>query len=221
MTVSYDNPLQEGVAVFMRACDQPDLLQADREPVPLPIDRHDLRLKLIREEGIVELSKAVMEQDLVEAIDALIDTVYVTLGAGVEMGRDFSYAVATQMNREEKDLLSESEILFKISHHAGTITTMYGFLAHALRRFDDKEARHWLARIIQIALGAFKDFGLDPQPFFDEVQRANMSKLDPKTGKAILGQGEDVDGHPLGKVLKGPNYRAPDLESIYRRMRNP
>lgn len=48
--------------------------------------------------------------------------------------------------------------------------------------------------------------GLDLTPAWEEVHRSNMSKL-----------GED--GQPVfredGKVLKGPNYFEPDLESVY------
>jgi len=41
---------------------------------------------------------------------------------------------------------------------------------------------------------------------WNEVFLSNMSKLDPETGKAI--KRED------GKVMKGPNYRAPKLENF-------
>ena len=40
---------------------------------------------------------------------------------------------------------------------------------------------------------------------FDEVQRSNMSKLG-KDGKPIYNQ--------AGKVMKGPNYFAPDLNKF-------
>jgi len=44
-----------------------------------------------------------------------------------------------------------------------------------------------------------------------EVHRGNMSKLD-DNGKAIRSDG--TDGKPLHKILKGPNYVAPDLKSV-------
>lgn len=46
-----------------------------------------------------------------------------------------------------------------------------------------------------------------------EVHRGNMSKLD-ENGKAIRSDG--TDGYPLNKILKGPNYVAPDLLTVLR-----
>lgn len=48
-------------------------------------------------------------------------------------------------------------------------------------------------------------FGLPLQPAFNRVHASNMSKL-------------DADGNPIyredGKVMKGPNYRPPNLEDL-------
>ena len=56
---------------------------------------------------------------------------------------------------------------------------------------------------IYVLIGMAVAFGFDLQGAFDEVQRSNMSKL-------------GADGKPLyredGKVLKGPNFRPPQLE---------
>jgi predicted HAD superfamily Cof-like phosphohydrolase len=55
--------------------------------------------------------------------------------------------------------------------------------------------------------GALCEFGLQgiAREAFEEVHRSNLSKL-------------DADGHPIkredGKILKGPNYTPPDLETI-------
>lgn len=43
------------------------------------------------------------------------------------------------------------------------------------------------------------------------VQASNMSKLDDE-GKPIISDG--TDGKPKGKVLKGPNYVAPDMQPV-------
>lgn len=48
-------------------------------------------------------------------------------------------------------------------------------------------------------------------PGLAEVHRGNMSKLD-ENGKPIRSDG--TDGYPLGKILKGPNYVAPDLVTV-------
>lgn len=47
-----------------------------------------------------------------------------------------------------------------------------------------------------------------------EVHRGNLSKLD-ENGKAIRSDG--TDGYPLNKILKGPNYVAPDLLTVLRK----
>jgi len=62
-----------------------------------------------------------------------------------------------------------------------------------------------LTDILYVVYGAGHAFGLDLDRCFAEVQRSNMSKL-----------GED--GKPIyredGKVLKGPNYREPNLYEV-------
>lgn len=62
-----------------------------------------------------------------------------------------------------------------------------------------------LTDILYVVYGAGHAFGIDLDACFDEVHRSNMSKLGP-------------DGEPIyredGKVLKGPDYFDPDLESI-------
>ena len=49
------------------------------------------------------------------------------------------------------------------------------------------------------------------QAGWDEVYKSNASKLG-HDGKAIRSDG--TDGKPVGKIIKGPNYVAPDLVSI-------
>ncbi len=62
-----------------------------------------------------------------------------------------------------------------------------------------------LADILYVVYGAALEYGIPLDEVFDEIHRANMSKL-------------DADGSVLrredGKVLKGPNYKAPDIEAI-------
>ena len=64
-----------------------------------------------------------------------------------------------------------------------------------------------LADLVYVTYGMAIEFGIRLDAVFDEVQRSNMSKL-----------GED--GKPIyredGKVLKGPNYREADGESVLR-----
>lgn len=60
--------------------------------------------------------------------------------------------------------------------------------------------------------GAALEMGVPMDACFEEVHGSNMSKLDPKTGKAIRSDG--TDGYPLNKVLKGPDYYAPNIKQI-------
>ncbi len=64
-----------------------------------------------------------------------------------------------------------------------------------------------LGDMLYILFGTILDHGLQDkiEDIFDEIHRSNMSKLD-KNGQPIYR--ED------GKVLKGPNYSPPNLESI-------
>ena len=70
---------------------------------------------------------------------------------------------------------------------------------------DIKEVADALTDILYVTYGAGHSFGVNLDECFDEVQRSNMSKL-----------GED--GKPIyndsGKVMKGPNYFAPNLKKI-------
>lgn len=62
-----------------------------------------------------------------------------------------------------------------------------------------------LTDILYVTYGAGHAFGINLDECFLEVQRSNMSKLGP-------------DGKPMyredGKVMKGPNYKEPDLEKV-------
>lgn len=61
-----------------------------------------------------------------------------------------------------------------------------------------------LADLLYVVYGTADAFGIDIDRVFAEVHRSNMSKL--------------VDGKPLkredGKVLKGPNYKPPNLDFV-------
>ena len=78
-------------------------------------------------------------------------------------------------------------------------------LKEAIKNNDIVEVADALTDILYVTYGAGHSFGLDLDKCFNEVQRSNMSKL-----------GED--GNPIyndsGKVMKGPNYSAPDLKKI-------
>lgn len=59
--------------------------------------------------------------------------------------------------------------------------------------------------LVYVILGMFVEFGWNFDEAFKRVHESNMSKLD-EEGKPI--RRED------GKILKGPNYQAPDLRDL-------
>lgn len=62
-----------------------------------------------------------------------------------------------------------------------------------------------LADIIYVAYGTAHVYGIELDSVLDEVHASNMTKL-------------GADGRPVrrsdGKILKGPDYRPPDVKSI-------
>ncbi len=63
-----------------------------------------------------------------------------------------------------------------------------------------------LTDILYVAYGAGLEFGVDLNKTFVEVHDSNMSKLG--------ADGKPVYNEQTGKVLKGPNYRDPDLAKV-------
>jgi len=78
-------------------------------------------------------------------------------------------------------------------------------LEEAMKTKNLKEIADALTDILYVTYGAGYAYGINLDKCFKEVQRANMSKL----GK---------DGTPIynekGKVMKGPNYLAPNLKQF-------
>lgn len=86
----------------------------------------------------------------------------------------------------------------------GEHLTYIGEVAHFVKDFDKpdfEEAIDGLADLIYVVVGAAVAWGIDLDPFFAEVQRANMEKLQgPKRAD--------------GKQLKPEGWRPPDIERI-------
>lgn len=206
---TYGLPMQRDVAKFHDAFGMPNAID---HPRALPLDRVELRIGLIREEGIVELRQAANSGNIVLVIDALIDTVYVSLGALVEMGQDAGDLLTVHdlvKGVPDPHLLLRSAKLGVTRH--GSFVAM---LEAAFRREDAVRSVEILQAITRNSLITLMNAGYDPQPFFDEIQRANMSKLG-ADGKPVYSRGIDLDGYPEGKVLKGANYVAPDLVAVF------
>ena len=78
-------------------------------------------------------------------------------------------------------------------------------LEEAMNNKDLKEIADALTDILYVTYGAGYAYGINLDKCFKEVQRANMSKLG-KDGKPIFNEN--------GKVMKGPNYKKPDLKQF-------
>ena len=78
-------------------------------------------------------------------------------------------------------------------------------LEEAMKTKNLKEIADALTDILYVTYGAGYAYGVNLDKCFKEVQRANMSKLG-KDGKPIFNE--------KGKVMKGPNYIAPDLKKF-------
>lgn len=72
---------------------------------------------------------------------------------------------------------------------------------------DKKKLTKELADLLYVVYGTAVTFGLPLEEVFEEVHYSNMSKL-----------GED--GKPIkredGKILKGPNYKEPNLDKYFK-----
>ena len=78
-------------------------------------------------------------------------------------------------------------------------------LEDAIKTKNLTEVADALTDILYVTYGAGCAYGIDLDKSFKEVQRANMSKLG-NDGKPIF--------NDKGKVMKGPNYSAPNLKQF-------
>lgn len=78
-------------------------------------------------------------------------------------------------------------------------------LEEAVAYNDIVEVADALTDLLYVVYGAGHTFGLNLNACFDEVHSSNMTKLGPD-GKAIK--------NSYGKVMKGPNYKEPDLKKV-------
>ena len=64
--------------------------------------------------------------------------------------------------------------------------------------------------ILYVTYGAAVAMGIDIDPFFEEVHRSNMSKLDPVTKQPIRRKD--------GKILKPDTYSPPNIKELLFRL---
>jgi predicted HAD superfamily Cof-like phosphohydrolase len=210
-STTYPHALQQDVAALHDAFQMPN---RSLTPGALPTGRRELRLALMQEEGVDELSAELANRNPVMTIDALIDTMYVTLGTLVEMGISVYSDELPKLEAQRSSV--DIEILFDEAQTALERNRVYIVQLADLfgRSHLFLEQAQCLTYITGNAITPLIKAGLDVQPFWDEVQRSNMSKLG-TDGKPIHSRGYELDGKPEGKTLKGPNFSEADLASVF------
>lgn len=86
-------------------------------------------------------------------------------------------------------------------------------IARSKEEIDEAEAEMMdaLIDINYTTFGTMVTLGIDGDPFWDEVHRSNMSKVDGSLGP--------IRFRADGKILKPPGWTPPDLLGILRRMK--
>lgn len=79
---------------------------------------------------------------------------------------------------------------------------------HAIQREDIEEIADGLADLIYVCIGTALEYGIPLDRVWAEVQRSNMAKVDPATGK--------VTKRDDGKVLKPEGWTPPDIAAALR-----
>lgn len=76
----------------------------------------------------------------------------------------------------------------------------------ALSRRDLVKVIDGICDVLYVAIGAAVTFGIDIEPFFDEVHRSNMAKLGGKKRSD-------------GKTLKPPGWTPPDIKGLLKKLK--
>jgi hypothetical protein len=154
----------------------------------VPKDLHEFRLGFFKEE-FTEHCTAYAENNLPEAIDALIDLVYITCGAGLLYGihpdtfvklaknldSDNIYNIDPFECGEYPQLLAQKKVDILISCLAKNINDY----DQAYKNFDEKSVKKALSELYVNCLFGAADMGFTEEMWnelWDDVQKCNMAK---------------------------------------------
>lgn len=159
----------------------------------------DLRVNLLLEES-AELTKAYVEEDIIEVADALADIVYIAEGTAVAYGVDLDYDVTAPCGTVEwpvdenlaDDLIDNVVLAVNISTHPATTE-------------DTDRVAYALSRVVEAAYTAAAAWGFDLDAILEEVHRSNMAKLGPD-GEVIR--------RADGKVMKPEGWQPPQIAAV-------
>lgn len=199
---------QGRVIEFMQASGQ----TVNDTPTELTVDQASLRYKLYIEE-VTELREAIMAQDKVESLDAVVDAIYILLGTAATTGyRSNSEVIKALKFCQSKKGRSTMDIL----------TYLEGL------HVDDYDEAIFYTIVLAFDMG-FK--GEQIQKAFELVHTNNMSKFCSSVKDAITSVQEySIQGVEAfwqrrgdlyvilrkedGKVLKGINYKKVELKEL-------
>ena len=180
-----------------------------------------LRVQLLLEEA-GELVHGLAARDNVELVDALTDIDYVTYGAMGAFGTHVNGCLGffRPANSTPRFALNEAPMWVRLEFTARLLDalTKFTLCAADVCNPDETASRNGLrdmAFILELVGSATSDLwavlGLEKyrEAAFREVHDSNMSKLG-ADGKPILDE--------AGRVVKGPNYRRPDLVAVVARV---
>lgn len=115
--------------------------------------------------------------------------------------RDFMNACEQNVETQPSFPFSEDETFLRVR----LIREELKELEEAIAYKDLIEVADALTDLLYVVYGSGHTFGIDLNKTFEEVHSSNMTKLGPD-GKAIK--------NTYGKVIKGPNYREPNLQMV-------
>lgn len=165
----------------------------------------ELRVSLIEEEAN-EFVDAVREENVIEAIDALCDLLYVTYGTADV----FDICLDSEADAAMLPTIVSAVNWVELKRELRAFTISIEDAVKCLRVFQQFNAKERLKdRLYEIVRGCWRcasqALGVDLRPFFSEVHRTNMHKL---TGP----KRED------GKQLKPPGWKPPRIKAMYERL---
>ncbi len=166
----------------------------------------NLRARLINEEIGETVNKGILLYDMVEVVDGLVDSLYVTLGAATSIGLEIVGLVYWGEPREVHD---PRAFLARANYFAEMLIGASRAACSAIDSRNLAAVQSTLAGLVYTLNGVVNAWNIPLRPFWDEVHAANMRKLGP-------------DGKPLrdagGKVIKPPGWVGPNHGPIFERV---
>jgi predicted HAD superfamily Cof-like phosphohydrolase len=188
----------DAVRTFNRACG----VRLRGVPGWVPADEVELALRLIDEE-LGELGSAIDSRDLVETADAIADSLVVLAGMALRLGVARTFLPSFLHNPPGHATWA----LFDAADGDGWMDQLDELNARLHAAVHDEDLIE-TDNVLHLTMFVLSDLALQLRiplaAVFEEVNASNMSKL--VDGKVMRRQD--------GKILKGPNFRRPNLAEV-------